>query len=53
MEQAQEVVDDVGPEVPGVHVLGPLEKGPGIVQEKRELKNGLRVGDIPVPQGAV
>lgn len=53
LEQPQEVVDHVGPVVPRVHLLGPREEGPGVVEEEGEFKNGLRVRDIAVLEAAV
>lgn len=53
MQQSQEVVNDVGPVVPGVQLLGQSEKGLGVVEEKRELENGLRVGDVVLLEVAV
>lgn len=53
VEQPQEVVDDVRPVVPRVHLLGPREEGAGVVKEKCEFKNGLRVWDIAVLEATV
>lgn len=53
VQQSQEVVDDVGPVLPRVQLLGPREKGLGIVEVIGELKNGLGVGDAVQLQFAV
>lgn len=53
MQQSQEVVNDVGPVVSGVQLLGQSEKGLGVVKEKRQLENGLRVGDVVLLEVAV
>lgn len=53
MEQAEEIVYDIGPVAPGVQLLGQSEKGLGVVMEESELENGLRVWEVVPLQVAV
>lgn len=53
MEQAEEIVYDIGPVAPGVQLLGQSKKGLGVVMEESELENGLRVWEVVPLQVAV
>ena len=46
-------MSSIGPIVPRVQLLGESEKWLGVMKEKGELKNGLRVGELVLLEDAV